>query len=42
VVVPEHVRTSQRLVPAAEPMMKPVSLPDDDSFEHDITNMVPV
>jgi transcriptional regulator with XRE-family HTH domain len=40
--VPERVRTSQRLVPPAEPLLEPVSLPDGDSLAHEITNMVPV
>lgn len=40
--VAERVRTSQRLVPPAEPLLEPVSLPDDDALGHDITNMVPV
>jgi transcriptional regulator with XRE-family HTH domain len=40
--VPEHVRASQRLVPPAEPLLEPVSLPDGDSLAQEITNMVPV
>ncbi len=43
VVVPERVaRDAQRLVPPAEPLLEPVSLPDGDSLARDITNMVPV
>jgi transcriptional regulator with XRE-family HTH domain len=40
--VAEHVRASQRLVPPAEPLLEPVSLPDGDSLAQEITNMVPV
>ncbi len=43
VVVPERAaRAAQRLVPPAEPLIEPVSLPDGDSLARDITNMVPV
>jgi len=40
------VRTGQRLVPTAEPLLEPVSLPDNepkfDKLAREITNMVPV
>lgn len=38
--VPE--RAAPRLVPPAEPLLEPVSLPDGDSLARDLTNMVPV
>lgn len=41
--VPERAsRAPQRLVPPAEPLLEPVSLPDGDSLARDLTNMVPV
>jgi transcriptional regulator with XRE-family HTH domain len=43
VVVPGRAaRAPQHLVPPAEPLLEPVSLPDGDSLARDITNMVPV
>jgi transcriptional regulator with XRE-family HTH domain len=42
VAAPERARTTQRLIPPAEPLIEPVSLPDGDTLAHDITDMVPV